>query len=232
MWYLSKAEVNLIFILSESIDLPSLFAARTKIIYVVSVLIWTLHKHNLASNFLLSLSCFRNTKWKCLVTRSPTQTGSMAMPVTKRWEKLSSDQSQNILALEMDILSAANVKLGWQRVWWNASIMLRSNELTTLAPHCQMSPTSTLDLVNLWFLFWLIFLSASSLQTIKSLFITNVTVLSPPLSSQAHRIQNNNITISGWKEHEAGGYWGRRQGDGKKEEGGGHYAESGEGIIY
>ena len=69
-----------------------------------------LHKHNLASNFLLSLSCFRNTKWKCLVTRSPTQTGSMAMPVTKRWEK-SSDQPQNILALEIDILSSCLLQM-------------------------------------------------------------------------------------------------------------------------
>ena len=114
-WYLSKAEVNLI--LPESTDL----AARTKIIYVVSVLIWTLHKHSLTPlplTFYLNFSCFRITKWKCLVTRSPTQTGSMARPATKRWETNlvnSRKISPSIGNWYFVNLSAANGKLGWRR---------------------------------------------------------------------------------------------------------------------
>ena len=105
-WYLSKAEVNLI--LPESTDL----AARTKIIYVVSVLIWTLHKHSLSSNFLLTFFLFQNYKVKMSGDQEPHTNGLNGEASDEEVRDKSSEQSQNIARIGnwyFVNLSAANV---------------------------------------------------------------------------------------------------------------------------
>ena len=54
---------------------PALFSARTRIIYVVSVLIWTLHKLYLASNFIFKCVLFQNYKVKMSGDQEPHTNG-------------------------------------------------------------------------------------------------------------------------------------------------------------